>query len=196
MAPIADGCPDPAHRPALSKQEALDLLLSQVRPITDTAVVATDAGLGRVLAEPVVSAIAVPGWDNSAMDGYAVRCADLTGGPARLRVAQRIPAGAVGLPLAPGTAARIFTGAPVPPGADAVEIQERCERDWGLGPGPCRGRPRGEHPPRRGGHRRRCRGDRRRDPPAAPTPGAGRRRRHGAVAGLPSTAGGDVRQRR
>ena len=142
MALIADGCPDPAHRPPLSKQEALDLLLSQVRPLTDTAVVATDAGLGRVLARPVVSAVAVPGWDNSAMDGYAVRCADLTDGLTRLRVAQRIPAGAVGQPLAPGTAARIFTGAPVPPGADAVEIQERCERDgdWlqvpaGVAPG-------------------------------------------------------------
>ncbi|HYN77704.1 MAG TPA: molybdopterin molybdenumtransferase MoeA, partial [Lamprocystis sp. (in: g-proteobacteria)] len=126
---IADGCPDPAHRPPLTKQEALDLLLSNVRPISDTESVPTPEGLGRVLATPVVSAIAVPGWDNSAMDGYAIRCADLAGGPVRLRVAQRIPAGAVGQALERGTAARIFTGAPVPPGADAVEIQERCERD-------------------------------------------------------------------
>ena len=142
MVLTADGCPDPAHRPPLTKQEAVALLLSDARPIGDSETVPTDAGLGRVLAAPVVSAIAVPGWDNSAMDGYAIRCADLAGGPARLRVTQRIPAGAVGQALAPGTAARIFTGAPVPPGADAVEIQERCQRDgdWvqvpaGLVPG-------------------------------------------------------------
>jgi molybdopterin molybdotransferase len=84
--------------------------------------------LGRVLAEPVVSRIDVPSWDNSAMDGYAVRSADLTGEPPRLRVVQRIAAGSAGGQLPPGTAARIFTGAPIPPGADTVVVQEACER--------------------------------------------------------------------
>lgn len=109
--------------------EALDLLLAQARPLTDTESVPTEEGLGRVLAESVISAIDVPGWDNSAMDGYAVRLADLAEGVSRLRVAQRIAAGAVGMALEPQTAARIFTGAPIPPGADAVVIQEVCERD-------------------------------------------------------------------
>jgi molybdopterin molybdotransferase len=130
-------CPDHGARPALTKQEALDLLIGAARPLNETELVTTEAGLGRVLAEPVVSAIDVPGWDNSAMDGYAVRLADLAEGPGRLRVAQRIPAGATGLPLEAGTAARIFTGAPIPPGADAVVIQEVCqpEGDWVLVPG-------------------------------------------------------------
>ena len=61
------------------------------------------------------------------MDGYAVRAADCASGAARLRVAQRIPAGAIGKPLEPGTVARIFTGAPIPPGADAVVMQEQAE---------------------------------------------------------------------
>ena len=61
------------------------------------------------------------------MDGYAVRIADLAGAGTLLPVSQRIPAGVVGAPLAPGTAARIFTGAQVPAGADAVVMQEHCE---------------------------------------------------------------------
>jgi molybdopterin molybdotransferase len=107
--------------------EALELLLAKARPVSDTERVPTMAGLKRVLAEPVTSAIDVPGWDNSAMDGYAIRIADLAASGGRLRVAQRIPAGVTGQPLEPQTAARIFTGAPVPPGADAVVIQEVCE---------------------------------------------------------------------
>jgi molybdopterin molybdotransferase len=85
--------------------------------------------LGRVLAQPVRSSIDVPGADNSAMDGYALRAADATG---PLPVTQRIPAGQVGKPLQPGTAARIFTGAPVPPGADTVVMQENCVEDNGV----------------------------------------------------------------
>ena len=124
------GCPDPAERPLLTKQEALDLLLAHATAPDAQECVPTDQALGRVLARPLVSAIDVPGWDNSAMDGYALCCADLApSGPTRLRVAQRIPAGAPGRPLEPGTAARIFTGAPIPPGADTVVIQERCARD-------------------------------------------------------------------
>ena len=63
------------------------------------------------------------------MDGYAVRAADCASGAARLPVSQRIPAGSVPQPLARGTAARIFTGAPIPPGADAVVMQEHCAAD-------------------------------------------------------------------
>jgi molybdopterin molybdotransferase len=80
-----------------------------------------------VLAQAVVAAIAVPPMDNSQMDGYAVRAADVTQVPRRLRVSQRIAAGHVGSALADGTAARIFTGATVPAGADAIVMQELTE---------------------------------------------------------------------
>jgi molybdopterin molybdotransferase len=116
-------------RPPLSVEEALELLLARARPIRETERIPTMSGLKRVLAEPVVSTIDVPGWDNSAMDGYAVRFADLVSSGGRLRVSQRIPAGVSGHPLDPGTVARIFTGAPVPAGADTVVIQELCEAD-------------------------------------------------------------------
>jgi molybdopterin molybdotransferase len=80
------------------------------------------------LARDIVSAVHVPPEDNSAMDGYAVRVADLAhGAGSMLPVSQRIVAGKVGGPLAAGTAARIFTGAQVPSGADAVVMQEHCE---------------------------------------------------------------------
>ncbi len=79
---------------------------------------------GRVLAQDCISALQVPPQDNSAMDGYAVRAADITAAGVALPVSQRIPAGHVGTQLQPGTAARILTGAPVPPGADAVLMQE------------------------------------------------------------------------
>jgi molybdopterin molybdotransferase len=110
-------------------EAALELLLAHARPVADTERISVMQGLGRVLAEPVMSAIDVPGWDNSAMDGYAVRVADLSVGGGRLRVGQRIPAGVSGRYLEQDTAARIFTGAPVPEGADAVVIQEVCEAD-------------------------------------------------------------------
>jgi molybdopterin molybdotransferase len=113
----------------LTVEEALQRLLSQAVAVTGVQRVPTFEGLGRVLAEPVVSPIAVPPMDNSQMDGYAVRCADLASVPARLPVSQRIAAGQVGEPLAPGTVARIFTGAPVPPGADAVIPQEAVQAD-------------------------------------------------------------------
>jgi molybdopterin molybdotransferase len=108
----------------LTVDEALARLLAQAQPITDAESVPTVAAHGRVLAQPVVSAIDVPPMDNSQMDGYAVRCADVTAAGTVLRVTQRIAAGHPGQPLEPGTAARIFTGAPVPPGADAIVIQE------------------------------------------------------------------------
>jgi molybdopterin molybdotransferase len=113
----------------LSVEEALARLLARAHRIADTETVSTLEANGRVLAQPVVSAVDVPPMDNSQMDGYAVRCADLPAVPATLRVSQRIAAGHPGQPLAPGTAARIFTGAPVPPGADAIVMQEAAAAD-------------------------------------------------------------------
>jgi molybdopterin molybdotransferase len=106
----------------LSVDEALRVLLAGARPVAEVEQVATmDAAL-RVLARAQHSTMDVPPMDNSAMDGYAVRVADGN----RLVVKQKIVAGSIGRPLEPGTAARIFTGAPIPPGADAVVMQEFC----------------------------------------------------------------------
>jgi molybdopterin molybdotransferase len=113
----------------LSVDEALDILLAGARPVTEIEEVPTLEATGRVLARAQASTMDVPPMDNSAMDGYAVRLADVEAPGARLRVVQRIPAGAVGKPLEPGTAARIFTGAPIPPGADAIVMQEFCATD-------------------------------------------------------------------
>jgi len=95
---------------------------------------------GRVLAQDLVAGLTVPPRDNSAMDGYAVRLAECTGDVV-LPVSQRIPAGTVGQPLAAGTVARIFTGAQVPDGADAVVMQEDTEAIAGDGLGQVRIRP-------------------------------------------------------
>lgn len=110
----------------LKADQLLDALLERAHGVDETEVVATGAAIGRVLAVSQTSTITVPPLDNSAMDGYAVRVADVTVTGVRLPVSQRIPAGAVGNPLQPATAARIFTGAPIPPGADAVLMQEYC----------------------------------------------------------------------
>jgi molybdopterin molybdotransferase len=107
-------------------EEALAFLLEAAEPLAEVERLTLDRALGRVLAEPVVSPINVPPWDNSAMDGYAVNSTDLQD-DMRLPVSQRIPAGTAGQTLVAGTAARIFTGAPIPPGADTVVIQEDCE---------------------------------------------------------------------
>ena len=106
--------------------------------IVETEHVSTFDALGRVLAAEVRSLVDVPPADNSAMDGYALRAADVGAAGTVLPVAQRIPAGAVGTPLAAGTAARIFTGAPVPAGADTVVMQEDCEAIAGPGFGSVR----------------------------------------------------------
>jgi molybdopterin molybdotransferase len=111
----------------IALDQAIETLLRQASPVTRVETVATLDALGRVLAEPVVSGIAVPPLDNSEMDGYAVRSADLTHVPTSLPVSQRIQAGQVGQPLVPGSAARIFTGAPIPPGCDAIVPQEATE---------------------------------------------------------------------
>jgi molybdopterin molybdotransferase len=110
----------------LSVDEALAVLLEQGRPVGEVEEVPTLEATNRVLARDQRSTMDVPPMDNSAMDGFAVRLSDLQQKNS-LVVAQRIMAGMVGKPLEPGTAARIFTGAPVPPGADAVVMQEQCE---------------------------------------------------------------------
>ena len=112
--------------PLMPLDEALSTLLQQITPLTGVESVATFDADGRVLAEDVVSALQVPAFDNSSMDGYAVRCEDLVPG-AVLSVTQRIPAGHQGQPLQPRQVARIFTGAPVPAGADAIVMQEQVQ---------------------------------------------------------------------
>ncbi len=116
--------PRPALRPL---DEALAELLSHAKALPGTEHVSTFDADGRVLAQDLVSALQVPPQDNSSMDGYALRCADAAQPGALLPVLQRIPAGGVAHALVPGSAARIFTGAPIPPGADAVVMQEDCE---------------------------------------------------------------------
>ena len=111
----------------LSVEQALEKLLAAAQPVTDVQSVDTMLAAGRVLATEVVSPIDVPPLDNSQMDGYAVRTVDVPEVPVTLRVSQRIAAGQVGVALEPGTAARIFTGAPIPVGADAVVMQEKCD---------------------------------------------------------------------
>lgn len=107
--------------------DAVARLVEAAAPLTDLETVPLNTALHRVLATPVVSGLDVPGWDYSAMDGYAVRAADCAGPGCALPVSQRVPAGVSPEPLSPGSAARIFTGAPIPAGADAVAIQEACE---------------------------------------------------------------------
>jgi molybdopterin molybdotransferase len=112
----------------MSLDEALARLVevASARRIADSQDLPTAQALGRVLAAPVVSSLDVPPADNSSMDGYALCFADLAPDVV-LPVSQRIAAGAVGTPLEAGTAARIFTGAPIPTGADTVVMQEQCE---------------------------------------------------------------------
>ncbi len=111
-------------------EDALSLLLKKAEPISDTETLPLSEAQGRILAENLVSTINVPPHDNSAMDGYAVRSADFSDLTEKsLPVSQRIPAGKMGDTLKPNTVARIFTGAPIPAGADAVVMQEVCTPD-------------------------------------------------------------------
>ena len=110
--------------PLMSLDEALEQVLGQVRVLEETESIAVLDADGRFLAEDLISALQVPPQDNSAMDGYAVRTEDLQSPGAKLQVTQRIPAGHYGHALMPGEAARIFTGAPIPSGANAVVMQE------------------------------------------------------------------------
>jgi molybdopterin molybdotransferase len=113
----------------LTVDEALEVLLAGARPVAEVEEVPTLQATGRVLGRAQASTMDVPPMDNSAMDGYAVRSADVKAPDTKLKVAQRIMAGSVGRALEPGTAARIFTGAPIPPGADAIVMQEFCAAD-------------------------------------------------------------------
>lgn len=121
----------PGVRTDLPAAEALRVVLDAVAPLAPETCAAAEA-LGRVLALPVRSGRTLPPWDVSAMDGYAVRATDLSPAPACLPVAFEVAAGAGReTALAPGRAARIFTGAPLPPGADTVVRQEDTEREGG-----------------------------------------------------------------
>jgi molybdopterin molybdotransferase len=108
----------------MSLDEALSLVLKDMKPLVQTDWVNTFDADGRVLAQDLVSQLQVPPQDNSSMDGYALRIEDVSQMGSRLRVTQRIPAGHHGHALGQGEAARIFTGAPIPAGANAVVMQE------------------------------------------------------------------------
>lgn len=104
---------------------ARERMVSSVTPLQAVETVPLAQALGRVVARPLQAGCSVPPADNSAMDGYAVRADDIAQGRA-VPIAARIPAGVMPAPLEPGTAARIFTGACIPEGADTVVMQERC----------------------------------------------------------------------
>jgi len=121
----ACGCDTSGLKPV---DEAIDELLARLPPLPPVEHVPLSDALGRVLAEPLSAPFAVPAWDNSAMDGFALRAADLPADGGWLPLAGRIAAGdAADQPLPAGHAVRIFTGAPLPPGADSVVAQEDCE---------------------------------------------------------------------
>lgn len=120
----ADSCATPG---LITVEQAIEKILSQASAVEQAETVTLLEALNRVLAEDLKSMIDVPGYDNSAMDGYAVHSDSCQTSGSELPVTQRIPAGQVGTVLETGSAARIFTGAPVPQGADAVVMQEMCE---------------------------------------------------------------------
>ncbi|MEY3847063.1 MAG: hypothetical protein RL615_53 [Pseudomonadota bacterium] len=112
--------------PMKTAAEALEHLLAQAKSSAEVEVVNTQDALGRILARDILSQVDVPPMNNTQMDGYAVRVADIQTTGQSFVVSQRIPAGHVGTELKSGTIARIFTGATIPPGADAVVMQEDC----------------------------------------------------------------------
>lgn len=132
MAQLSDDC-FAFSGPLLPIDEMERLIAERVTPVGDTEQVTLHAASGRVLAQNLVASLDLPPFDNSAVDGYAVRHADLSAsGETRLKLAGRITAGrAASEPIAAGQAVRIFTGAPMPPGADTVFMQEdvRVEGD-------------------------------------------------------------------
>lgn len=104
-------------------------LLESAIPVAETEQIDLADAFGRALAADLVSPLTVPPFSNAAMDGYALRAADLPASGTSLPVSQRIAAGDAPAPLLPGTAARIFTGAALPEGADTVVMQEQCTPD-------------------------------------------------------------------
>lgn len=115
-----------SRAPLTPLEDALAAVLAQAQPLPGGAFVDLLQADGRVLAADCIAPLQVPPLDNSAMDGYAVRSAEVAQAGTVLPVSQRIPAGQVGTALQVGTVARIFTGAPLPPGADAIVMQEDC----------------------------------------------------------------------
>ena len=115
-----------SRAPLTPLEDALAAVLAQAQPLPGAACVDLLQADGRVLAADCIAPLQVPPLDNSAMDGYAVRSAEVAQAGTVLPVSQRIPAGQVGTALQVGTVARIFTGAPLPPGADAIVMQEDC----------------------------------------------------------------------
>ena len=142
----ACGCDGNNLRPV---DQAIAELLARAPTPPPVERVALGQALGRVLAQPLHAPFEVPAWDNSAMDGYALRAADLPAAGGYLALAGRIAAGdAPAQALPAGHAVRIFTGAPLPPGADSVVMQEQCRLEEGrVWLPPVQG---GEHVRRRG----------------------------------------------
>lgn len=123
------GC-DTISQPLLSIDEALRLLIDSAQVVDNTRVLTLDEALNKILAVDVCADIFVPSFDNAAMDGYAIHLkkAQINKiGETTFEITDRIPAGSTGNILAPNCAARIFTGAPVPKGANTVVMQEECE---------------------------------------------------------------------
>ncbi len=121
---------DQVQQPLLAMDKVLKLLLSKAKTPNQTYNVLLDDSLNRVLAQDIFSTINVPEFDNSAVDGYAIALwPNQINTPEVLnfKITDRIPAGILGKALAPGCTARIFTGAPIPSGANCVVMQEACE---------------------------------------------------------------------
>jgi molybdopterin molybdotransferase len=133
MAQLSDDC-FAFGGPLLSVDDAVEMIRARVSPVGDLERLPLSEAAGRVLAEDARAPVDVPSFDNSAVDGYAVRHCDLTvGGESVMTVSARIPAGSTQLaPIAPSTAVRIFTGAPMPEGADTVFMQEDVRDADGL----------------------------------------------------------------
>lgn len=153
MAQLSDDC-FAFGGPLMSVEEAQALIEARIPPAEGAERVALRAAIGRVLADDLRAVTPLPPFFNSAVDGYAFRHADLAaGGETRLPIAARLQAGQAAAPIAPGTAIRIFTGAPMPDGADTVMMQEDAREDGDavlLVPGLKRGancRPAGEDVP-------------------------------------------------
>jgi molybdopterin molybdotransferase len=133
MAQLSDDC-FAFNGPLLPVADAERLIIERVAPVNGFETVTLREAIGRVLAENVIAPVNVPPFDNSAVDGYAVRAANLdANGETRLTIVDRVAAGHDAThPLQAGEAIRIFTGAPMPAGADTVFMQEDCRVDGGA----------------------------------------------------------------
>src|SRR5687768_12980012 len=131
MAQLTDDC-FAFSGPLLPVADMERLIAERVTPIAEIEDVALGAARGRVLANDIAAPLDLPPFDNSAVDGYAVRHGDLDAkAETRLQIAARVFAGAPAAPIKAGQAIRIFTGAPMPAGADTVFMQEDTREDGG-----------------------------------------------------------------